>query len=101
MGGNVYLITDGDYYKIGITKGDVNKRIKTLQTGSPNPITLINSYYSHNYRKIETWFHRMFRTKRLEGEWFALEPEDIDGFISEANKIDKNINNLKDNPFFK
>lgn len=99
--GNVYLITNGDYYKIGITKGNITKRIQSLQTGNPNPLILVNSYTSNNYRKIESWFHRHYRDKRLEGEWFDLTHDDVDSFLIEATKFDKNINILKDNPFFK
>lgn len=98
--GYVYLLSNGDYYKIGITKGCIEKRIKALQTGNPNEITLINSYQTNNYRKVESWFHRHYKLKRLEGEWFALEQDDIDNFITEAVKFDNNINTLKDNPFF-
>lgn len=98
--GKVYLITDGEFFKIGVTKGDVEKRIKGLQTGSPNEITLVNYYESNNYRKVESWFHRKYKTKRMEGEWFYLDIEDVESFIVEAKKIDGSIKVLKDNPFF-
>jgi hypothetical protein len=97
---HVYLITDGDYFKIGFTKKDPIKRVKELQTGSPNELKLIQHYASKNYRKIESWFHRVHKSKRLEGEWFALSPEDVNNFLTEAKKIDRNINALRDNPFF-
>jgi hypothetical protein len=96
----VYLITDGDYFKIGLTKKNAEKRLKELQTGSARELTLVETYSSKNYRKIESWFHRKYKWKRLEGEWFALEPEDVDNFLTEAKKIDKNIDTLRDNPFF-
>ncbi len=100
MNGYVYLLYDGEYYKIGITKGDIKKRIKTLQTGSPKPIRLINSYKTKNYRKMESWFHRLYKDDRVEGEWFYLNDDQVNNFTNEAIKIDKNINSLTNNPFF-
>ena len=39
MEGFVYLLCDGEKFKIGMTKHkDIYKRIKELQTGNPNEI---------------------------------------------------------------
>jgi hypothetical protein len=59
--GYIYLIlqTDSNYlesFKIGITK--INQKGKQLQTGNPNKISLLKSYKSDNYLKIERWLHR-------------------------------------------
>lgn len=35
----VYILTDGRYYKIGMTDNDAVARIKQLQTGCPTRIT--------------------------------------------------------------
>ena len=42
MKGYVYLLTDGEFFKIGVTKGSIEKRIKKLQTGNPNNIAIVN-----------------------------------------------------------
>jgi hypothetical protein len=106
--GNVYLIVDWgsnpEKYKIGITKKDVNKRIKELQTGSSNELVLLRTYQSVNYKRIENIIHRNFKQYSTDGgkEWFQLPEEKVINFIKECEKIDKNITILteKNNPFF-
>ena len=44
--GFVYLLCDGEHFKIGMTKKDIYKRISELQTGNPNEIWL------HSYSEI-------------------------------------------------
>lgn len=98
--GTVYLVYNGEFYKIGITKRLLSERIKTLQTGSSKEIILINSYESSNYRKIETLFHQHHRRKRMIGEWFDLDLNDVNNFTDMAIKFDTTCDVLKDNPFF-
>lgn len=99
--GKVYLLTNNEgHFKIGVTTGEISKRVKSLQTGNPNKIELVNYYETVNYRKVESWFHRIYKDFRLEGEWFLLNECHINGFINEATKINDNINALKNNPFF-
>lgn len=102
--GIVYLLNawGTDKYKIGITKGDVNKRMKQLQTGCPDEIVLTKLYECEHYRKLEGWMHRKFSSKRIEGEWFILEDEDVLNFIDECKKGDETITLLiNENPFYK
>ena len=42
MKGYVYLLTDGEFFKIGVTRGSIEKRIKKLQTGNPDNIVIVN-----------------------------------------------------------
>ena len=45
--GSVYLLGDSEkegIFKIGVTRGDIQKRIKKLQTGNAGEIYLV-SYY--------------------------------------------------------
>ena len=94
--GYVYLLLQYDSdnhetYKIGITKRDINKRISELQTGNPNKITLIKSYESDNYLKIESWLHKKFKPKNEKGEWFNLSDDDVFSFENECIMADDNI----------
>lgn len=101
--GTVYLINawGTDKYKIGITKSDVEKRIKQLQTGCPDKIVLVNTYESKNYRHLESWLHREHTSKRVEGEWFILEDEDVLKFKEDCERINKTVNLLlENNPFY-
>lgn len=101
--GNVYLLmsTDSDgekeLFKIGITKSSIEKRIKTLSTGNPNKIVLINSYYSKNYKEIEKWLHSRYSLNRTisKNEWFVLTDEQISNFTETCKKIDETINLIK------
>lgn len=98
--GEVYLISDGEYFKIGFTTIGTPNRVKLLQTGCPNEITIIATYESYNYRKLESWLHRKYKNLCVGGEWFDLDTDIVSNFLNEAKKIDSNINTLKDNPFF-
>lgn len=107
MIGHVYLITDWSSepairYKVGITKGDVNKRLKALQTGSSGELVLLNIYSSENYRKIETILHRGYKPYSTDGgkEWFELPDEKVLKFKEECKAIDENIEFLKENNHF-
>ena len=100
--GNVYLLmstdTDGEteLFKIGITKLSVEKRIKTLSTGNPNKIVLINSYYSNNYKDIEKWLHSRYSSNKTQSknEWFYLTDEQVLNFTDTCKKIDETINDM-------
>jgi hypothetical protein len=103
--GTVYLLaefTDSGGFKIGVTKGSVESRIKTLQTGNSNEIILINKYESVNYRKIEGWLHQKFHMTRGSGEWFDLTHEQVISFTESAKEADEIITLLlRENPFYK
>jgi len=91
----VYLIRaqENGMYKIGISK-DPKKRIKQLQTGSNEDLVLIESYPTEYPTKIEIALHNKFSTSKKRGEWFSLGiAEEVD-FISECDKIQKNIEYL-------
>jgi hypothetical protein len=103
MGGNVYLLmsTDSDgeieLFKIGITKSSIDKRIKSLSTGNPNKIILINSYFSENYKEIEKRLHAMFSLHKTDSknEWFKLKDDDVINFTNHCKKIDETIEYVK------
>lgn len=103
--GTVYLLgefCDTGRFKIGVTKGDIDKRIKTLQTGNSNEIFLVDKYESDNYQRIEAMLHRRYHMKRGIGEWFELTSEQIVSFRGEAKQADEIITIMKrDNPFYK
>ena len=101
--GYVYLLAEmGDKlrYKIGITKNNVEKRVKQLKTGNSDDIMIINTYKSSNYKKIERMLHTKFKTDRIHLEWFTMTDEQVLEFISEAKKADETIDFLKNNPFY-
>ena len=78
----VYLLKtqDLDEYKIGFTKGDIKKRLKSLQTGCPSEIIIVNSFESKFATKIESSLHFMWGHFRVSGEWFLFKNNEQDRF---------------------
>lgn len=85
----VYFITDGDFIKIGYTKNNVKKRLKQLQTSSPNKLFILG--YVEGDKNTEKQIHKMFYNSivRINGEWF-FPTQDILDYINE-NNLDDNI----------
>ncbi|MEG4109893.1 GIY-YIG nuclease family protein [Microcoleus sp. S13_C5] len=77
--GFIYLVqaVGTDKFKIG-RAGDVARRIKELQTGSPLKIRYVYHAYVHNANLCEMELHNKFSKQREIGEWFALTQEDIE-----------------------
>lgn len=75
--GLVYIIKSGKYYKIGMTRGNLDTRLKSIQTGSPYKIEIIHTIKTASPEKLEAELHRQFKGKRLSGEWFDLNQFDI------------------------
>lgn len=106
MKGKVYLIVDWSSsplkYKIGITKNQIQKRIKQLKTGSSGDLVLLKHYESENYKKIESILHRFYNSYSTEGgkEWFELPDDKVLNFINECQTIDENLKYLQENNCF-
>jgi len=102
--GYVYLLSEeGDNlrYKIGFTKNSTLKRIKQLQTGNSDPIVVVYTYKTLNYKKLEHMLHAYYGTKNRRLEWFDLTDDEVLGFLDKCLEFDKLIDYLKDNnPFY-
>lgn len=100
--GIVYLIANEEWsqFKIGETKNS-NVRKKTLQTGNGSELTIVKTFESIHYKKVERWMHKKYASKRLSGEWFALDDDDIRNFTSDCQKAHDTYEFLIDsgNPF--
>jgi len=101
----IYLLVEDreePKYKIGVTKHNAKKRIKSgLQTGNSGKILVLKEFESEYNYKIESAMHRRYGTKRGSGEWFDLEQKDIQNFISECQTLHDNFKFLEEsgNPF--
>jgi hypothetical protein len=82
--GFVYLIKCGELYKIGKTT-NLERRIKEFAVGNPYPLVLVTSMYSLDIDSLEKSFHRYYRKKRVKGEWFKLNPEEVLLFANAAS----------------
>lgn len=67
--GFVYIISDGTNIKVGVAN-NVNRRLKSLQTGNPNTLTLEFSEYRNQPYKLETYLHQQLAKYRTKGEWY-------------------------------
>lgn len=101
--GYVYLIGNWDtpnFYKIGVTRGDIKKRIKELQTGNPSELWHVEYHETDYPFFVEKQLHFKFREKHVEGEWFELTISEMLNFKNICNQIEQMIEELKDNEFF-
>ena len=97
--GFVYLLCDGEKFKIGMTKQEIQKRIQELQTGNPNEIWC-HSYYETNYPlKIEKMMHNKHRMSNIKNEWYDMTVEEVYNFKNECQECERILKILKDNPF--
>lgn len=76
--GHIYIVKCREYYKIGITKQPVVKRLISLQTASPFEITVVASKKIKDIRVNETNLHKLLRDFHVRGEWFKLPDRIVD-----------------------
>ena len=83
MSGWLYLIKNGDLYKIGITK-NFDDRMRQLK-----PDSIISKLYSKDFKKLEREFHKRYKNVRIpQTEYFRLDNKqikDIKKIISKLN----------------
>ena len=97
--GFVYLLCDGEKFKIGLTKQNIQKRIKELQTGNPNEIWC-HSYYETDYPlKIEKMMHGKHTSSNIKNEWFDLTVSQVLNFKNECKQCEEILKALEENPF--
>jgi hypothetical protein len=98
--GYVYLIEDrnNNCFKIGVTKGDPNKRLKKLQTGNPSKLELKYLYECEFPYRLESMLHTHYKSYNELNEWFSL--ENPNEFLNKCVELNNVINSLKYNPFF-
>ena len=87
---SIYLITNGEYCKIGRTSNSVKQRVNSIQSSHPTKLTILHSIskLSHNQSLSEELaLHTIFRDCRQSGEWFKLTSEQIDQCTQLMNSI--------------
>lgn len=77
--GYVYLLqeTSEGYFKIGKTRKPQDRKT-TFDVKLPFIVGYICMIQSPNMHVLESTLHRKFASKRVNGEWFALEPADVE-----------------------
>lgn len=75
--GWIYVLDNNmGHWKIGRTR-DLSKRIKTLRIQLPFPVTVWLCFFTEDAITVERELHEKLATRRLNGEWFGLEDDDL------------------------
>jgi hypothetical protein len=82
VAGFIYVIYLDDsagerFYKIGMA-ASFTPRFQNHQCSSPFDICVACAYYVGNMRAEERSLHDIFKDKRVRGEWFRLDDDDLD-----------------------
>lgn len=77
--GFVYLVKSGRHFKIG-KANSVETRHRQLKIQLPQAAEVVHRIKTDDPYGIESYWHRRFAGKRLNGEWFALSAEDVKAF---------------------
>ncbi len=106
----IYLIQieETGVCKIGYTKNDPVKRLKSLQVGSPYKLILTSFFLSKWASKIERVLHKSYKSckadeneYKLHGEFFKLDIKAINNFKETCEKIEKNFDVIYKNTTLK
>ena len=77
--GLVYMLQAGQHFKIGMTI-NLDKRLTQIKLQLPFAATLVHTIKAANPSQAESHWHRRFASLRLNGEWFALSPAEVNEF---------------------
>jgi hypothetical protein len=75
--GYVYFIEACGFLKVGFAR-DVRERIKGLQTGCPNEISLLDAIADESAQWLEKVLHYFLESHRHHGEWFKLTGDELE-----------------------
>ena len=99
----IYLLkvdtNDKRLYKIGFTRGSIEQRIKSLQTGCPFEIKLVDFYESDYGQTLEKSLQNRFNYKKTFGEWFELDLVEEFKFIEMCENLEKINESLEKNNY--
>ena len=74
----VYVLFDGEYYKIGVTTSTRYKsRLRNLSTGNARDLQLITYLESPFAKDIEKQLHKRFKCNQVRREWFWLDDKGL------------------------
>lgn len=101
--GFVYLLGENDmpgFYKIGVTRGELKRRIKKLQTGNSSKLYVCGFYKTEHPFFIEQCLHTKYKYCNVLNEWYELPDNEAFNFQKTCEDLENLIEIMKDNPFF-
>jgi PHD/YefM family antitoxin component YafN of YafNO toxin-antitoxin module len=81
--GYVYLLQCGPYYKVGRTV-DLSGRLRARSVELSHKPVLLHAMPTATPEALQRAWHCRLAARRLNGEWFALTPEDVAMFCQEG-----------------
>lgn len=82
----LYIITDGEYYKVGVSSTP-GKRLKSLQTSNARKLRIIHLYNGSYGMRFEALVHALLAQHRVSGEWFDCSLPQIHLAIARAEEV--------------
>ncbi len=80
----IFIDAGGErFFKIG-SSGDLMKRVATHQCSSPFEVSVALSYFVRDMAAEERHHHQCFAAKKIRGEWFKLDCEDLQRIAARA-----------------
>lgn len=81
--GYVYLMhaVGTDMYKVGLSINP-EKRAEKLDCESPHRVVLVHKILVDQMKRIEDYFHSLFRDNHVKGEWFRLDEFEVKMFCA-------------------
>ena len=95
----IYIIKCHEYYKIGIATR-VNKRLSELQVGNPYKIELVERFEidPHYILSFERRLHAILGGWNVRGEWFELNPAELDAIKDYCKTAERFANPTEAHP---
>ena len=81
--------------KVGITRGDVEGRILSLQTGNPYDLYCFDSFETLGASEVEHFIHRAHAKEMHKNEWLSWPRNDLLSLVTEAKEAARRIDERK------
>ena len=70
--GMVYCMESEGFYKIGVTRYGIKKRLQSVQTGNPFEVRILWVKRTNDMGKYERMIHQQLKDSHVRGEWYAI-----------------------------